>query len=1131
MKALRCLTMLTALSVTPHCLFAQTFTDINAGLTGVSEGSAAWGDYDNDGDLDLVETGLTEGGAVIAKIYRNDDNGTFTDIGASLTGVRRSSAAWGDYDNDGDLDLVLSGTTSPGSIMPDTTIIYRNDNGNFVGIGTSIVNVTEGSTSWADYDNDGDLDLLVAGSVDGLNNTAKLYRNDGAGQFTDIQASLSPTGNAAAAWGDYDNDGDLDILLSGNNGFSFFTKIYRNDGNGTFLDIGASFTGVMLGSVAWGDYDQDGDLDVLLTGSLNGGGSSVISKVYRNDGSGVFTDIGASLTGVYVSSAVWGDCDNDGDLDILLSGNTDGGTGRITKIYRNDGSGIFTDINAALTASYWSSAAWGDHDNDGDLDILQTGHIVTNYIAKIYRNEGSVFNTAPSAPSNLSSLVSANSATLSWNKATDSETAQNSLTYNLRIGTTPGGSQTLSPMASSGGYRKLSKMGNAGLKNGWTVKNLPGGTYYWSVQTIDNVFAGSAFATEESFSIAGVNVTAPNTAQILIGSSSYSITWSSLNLTGTVDILLSTDGGSSFNTTISTNETNDSSYQWSVPNISTSQGRILIRSSTNPSIRDSSDENFSIVDQTSPILGVPSFQTSVTQNSSVNVSVSATDNYAVSGVALYYKSGSAINYTNLAMTSAGGSVYGVNIPAVAITENGVSFFVQAIDNSSNVTYSDTFSIAVIFASLTSSQLANSEYPSGLPDGKWRLISVPGNLNNKMIKNVFPNIGNPGNDRWLAFDENTHDISDSASVTGKGFWFKEVLGGNPITISTGAGNSFGDDGIDVILDPGWNIIGNPFAFPIPISFNQTQFYGPVKYGADDQGIEGWSAVLDTLNPFGGYAVNNKTGVNKTIRIKPDGTSVLNKTRMAAQSDIFIQLKAVSQNKNISYGDLFNFIGAGHDRSITGLNAPEPMYLDDFVSLYFSDEKNTNEFKVLNEDGNIWDMNIQTSFDNAKVDLSAVIQKLPETMALKIYDLARNEIVPASQDLRYRFNQKFKGTSKFKIIVGKPDFVEKTVNDIGARLPKEFMLSQNYPNPFNPTTVIRYQLPVTSRVLLKIYNMLGEEIATLVNNELLSSGQHNVSWNGKNQNGNPAASGVYVYQLQAEGVNGRKSVNARKMLLIK
>ena len=84
--------------------------------------------------------------------------------------------------------------------------------------------------------------------------------------------------------------------------------------------------------MAWGDYDNDGDLDILLTGDHGSGGR--VAKVYRNDGGGTFTDIGAGLTGVYDSSVAWGDYDNDGDLDILLTGYS--GSGKVAKVYRND---------------------------------------------------------------------------------------------------------------------------------------------------------------------------------------------------------------------------------------------------------------------------------------------------------------------------------------------------------------------------------------------------------------------------------------------------------------------------------------------------------------------------------------------------------------------------------------------------------------------------------------------------------------------------------------------------------------------------------------------------------------------------------------------------------------------------
>ena len=124
------------------------FTDINAGLPGVSYSSAAWGDYDNDGDLDILLTGASTNAVPIARIYRNNGSSTFTDIDAGLPGVSRGSAAWGDYDNDGDLDILL--------IESGFSLIYRN-NGNdmFTRIDAGLSAVSGSSAAWGDYDNDG----------------------------------------------------------------------------------------------------------------------------------------------------------------------------------------------------------------------------------------------------------------------------------------------------------------------------------------------------------------------------------------------------------------------------------------------------------------------------------------------------------------------------------------------------------------------------------------------------------------------------------------------------------------------------------------------------------------------------------------------------------------------------------------------------------------------------------------------------------------------------------------------------------------------------------------------------------------------------------------------------------------
>jgi predicted nucleotidyltransferase len=366
------------------------FIDIDSGLTPCAEGSVAWGDYDNDGDLDILLTGNTGPGwptPVVSKVYRNDGGGAFTDIGAGLTDVYHGSVAWGDYDNDGDLDILLTGTIP----WPTTYVskVYRNVGGGvFTESSAVLTGVYHSSVDWGDYDNDGDLDILLTGSIPGSPyEVSQVYRNDGGGVFADVGASLDSVHNSSAAWGDYDNDGDLDILLAGRDGGPIVSQVYRNDGGGSFTDIGAGLYGVEYGSAAWGDYDNDGDLDILLTGS--DGLADCHSKVYRNDGASNFTEIGAGLAAVSRSSVAWGDYDNDGDLDILLTGATGAypDWNPTSKVYRNDGGGAFTDIGAGLTGVYMSSAAWGDYDNDSDLDILVTGYDGTDTaVTMLYLN-------------------------------------------------------------------------------------------------------------------------------------------------------------------------------------------------------------------------------------------------------------------------------------------------------------------------------------------------------------------------------------------------------------------------------------------------------------------------------------------------------------------------------------------------------------------------------------------------------------------------------------------------------------------------------------------------------------------------------------------------------------------------
>jgi hypothetical protein len=490
---------------------AQPFVDISATITPVHHGSLAWGDYDNDGDFDLVLMGWASKlphEPTYSFLYRND-GGTFVDAAAGLPGLQCSAVAWGDYDRDGDLDLAVCGQTKTFNFERRTNI-YRNDGGTFTNSAAGIPNVNNGSLAWGDYDNDGDLDLAVAGWT-GSQRFTRIYRQT-SGSFTDAGAGLVGISSGQLAWADFDNDGDLDLAVAGwTGGTTLVTKLYRNQG-GVFTDIDAGLPGVSFCALAWGDYDNNGYLDLLLSGGTGRSSSSVhgvLSKIYANS-DGTFFDAAVGLEGddgrgsVMFCANGWGDYDNDGLSDVVLTGWTVTPTmsTRVGRILRNNAdAGPFTkdEIGAGIGAMEYSCVGWGDFDSDGDLDIAYSGQKGDSSAENggINRNDSPVFNSGPSAPGDLSATVSGSDITFTWTAATDDHTPAGGLTYNLRVGTSAGSDNKFGAMANlTSGYRRLPALGNAQKRLSWTLHGLTARPLYWSVQAIDGAFIGGTWAAE-----------------------------------------------------------------------------------------------------------------------------------------------------------------------------------------------------------------------------------------------------------------------------------------------------------------------------------------------------------------------------------------------------------------------------------------------------------------------------------------------------------------------------------------------------------------------------------------------------------------------------------------------------------
>jgi hypothetical protein len=360
----------------------DSFARINTGPGAVPNGSSAvaWGDFNNDGWLDLFITSF--GGTQYNYCYTNNRDGTFTQVLPTFfpaNNINSFGCAWADYDNDGYLDLV-KGISNP---FGGPTQLYRNNrNGTFVNVTTaSIGNVGPGANNvvWGDYDNDGFVDLFLAVGYNAPNNV--LLHNRGDGTFSRVTGHpmVSATGiSGGAAWGDYDNDGRLDLVVTRTGDGCL---VYHNEGGGIFQRITDDVfnTDTNAAGVSWGDYDNDGFLDLFIAHLQSR------NRLFCNNGDGSFALLTNSviyqMTGPS-SGGAWADYDNDGWLDLFVA-NYRGNS----FLFHNDGRGGFTSVADAVTEyGTGQGAAWGDYDNDGFPDLLVPN--IFTYNNFLYHNNG-----------------------------------------------------------------------------------------------------------------------------------------------------------------------------------------------------------------------------------------------------------------------------------------------------------------------------------------------------------------------------------------------------------------------------------------------------------------------------------------------------------------------------------------------------------------------------------------------------------------------------------------------------------------------------------------------------------------------------------------------------------------------
>ncbi len=398
-------TLLILFSLISYACLSQEFIEQqNSPFDGVRGSAIAFIDVEGDNDQDLIVAGWIneDGFTKETSLFVNDGKGNYTKVfGTPFQGVQFGSIAIADVDGDGDQDVHIAGKTNP--TAASARLFINDGNGNFSETNVDVFDKVKGCAStFVDVDGDGDQDFFLAGIREDFFGIAKLYINDGNGNFS-VQDDSTFYGavDPAVSFADIDGDNDQDLLLNGSHSPGsppfIFSHIYLNDGVGNFsLMENTAFPPSLGGSISFLDIDNDNDKDVLITGSKQNP-VEYIADLYRNDGAGNFTLIeNTPFEGVSLSSVDFADIDGDNDQDLIISGkNNPSAITRSTRLYTNDGNGNFDIVfNTPFEDVSFSALGFNDVDGDSDQDVLITGWTNEGVgIAKLYLNQSILSST------------------------------------------------------------------------------------------------------------------------------------------------------------------------------------------------------------------------------------------------------------------------------------------------------------------------------------------------------------------------------------------------------------------------------------------------------------------------------------------------------------------------------------------------------------------------------------------------------------------------------------------------------------------------------------------------------------------------------------------------------------------
>lgn len=481
---------------------AQVFEDVTTDvMKGFYYSSFATGDVNNNGFKDVFFTGAIDSNDdgnvdfTQNEFYKNT-NGAFS-LGQTFTenAVHLSDVKFIDFDNDGLLDVVTAGL-SYNDVVNYKQYRYRNTGSSFELVDSKAGKIF-GNMDVFDFNNDGKLDYAINGAQyiagTGFTQNVDLNINTGNG-FETTEAWIPGTQNGNFKVLDINNDNQLDVLVLGLNADNeLIFNVYKNN-NGT-LELSQELKPIYDGEMAYADFNGDGFLDVVVSG-LDSDYNAYLG-VLMNDGTGTFTLKEIEGEGLGSASLDVGDLNNDGHYDFIVQGDDDDYNGFVKIFLYNPETGDFTK---AENTEIYNLGSGGkvelfDFNNDNQLDVLSNGFDWEDEdyraFTKLYKNTSTVVNAKPNAPTTLTATDYGNSIVFDWSGASDDKTSENSLQYELSVGSAEGKSDIAK-------YTVTTK--NWFLKKAGLPSNL-----FWSVKSIDASKVFSDKSEEKTISILSVS--------------------------------------------------------------------------------------------------------------------------------------------------------------------------------------------------------------------------------------------------------------------------------------------------------------------------------------------------------------------------------------------------------------------------------------------------------------------------------------------------------------------------------------------------------------------------------------------------------------------------------------------------